>query len=113
MACAGKCNLTAERLAPIIKRRRQIALHPDKDGREEWQTIMERIGYSRAYIRDTLMRLYWTETDGPKADDADIILRLINEASRDRTTKKLADIMPSIGPAVKTLVEKFDLEIQK
>jgi hypothetical protein len=111
MACAGKWNLTEERLAPIIKRRRQIALHPDKDGREEWQTIMERIGYSRAYIKDALMRLYWTEADGPKADDADIILRLINEASRDRTTKKLADIMPSIGPAVKILVDKFDLEI--
>lgn len=77
MASCGKYNLTAERLAPIIKERRVIALHPDKDGKEEWRDKMNALGYAKAYIEDTLMLRYWTPADGEKADDADILLRLL------------------------------------
>jgi len=112
MASCGKYNLTADRLAPIIKARRVIALHPDKDGTEEWRAKMDELGYSKAYINDVMMRLDWKEQDGPKADMADIIVRLLDDARRSKVVQRIADIMPSIKPAVaQTLVDNLDLDI--
>ena len=114
MASCGKYNLTAERLAPIIKARRVIALHPDKDGTEEWRAKMDELGYSKAYINDVMMRLDWKEQDGPKADMADIIVRLLEDARRSKVVQRISDIMPSIKPAVaQTLVDKLDLDIRE
>lgn len=104
MASCGKYNLTAERLAPIIKARRVIALHPDKDGADEWRAKMDELAYSRAYINDAMMKLHWQEQDGPKADIADIIIRLLYESHRAKTVRRLSEIMPSIKPATAILL---------
>lgn len=110
MASCGKYNLTAERLAPVIKARRVIALHPDKDGTDEWREKMEAMAYSKAYINDVMMKLQWKEEDGPKADLADIIVRLLEDHRRARTTQRISEIMPSIKPATAALLAKdFDI----
>lgn len=110
MASCGKYNLTAERLAPVIKARRVIALHPDKDGTDEWREKMEAMAYSKAYINDVMMKLQWKEEDGPKADLADIIVRLLEDNRRARTTQRISEIMPSIKPATAALLAKdFDI----
>ena len=102
MACCGKYNITAERLAPLIRERRVIALHPDKDGREEWTGKMKELGYQRAYINDTILTLQWKPEDGDKADIADVLLRLLKE----KTTKRmpLTEIM-DVVPAIRTTIE--------
>lgn len=102
MACCGKYNITSERLAPLIKERRVIALHPDKDGREEWTEKMKDLGYNRAYINHTILTLQWKPEDGEKADIADVILRLLKE----KTTKRmpLTEIM-DVVPAIRTTIK--------
>ena len=110
MACCGKYNLTAEKLAPIIQRRRVIALHPDKDGTDEWRAKLEQLDYRRAYINDAMMVLEWKEEDGPKADMADVIVRLLNEGKRSSKVQRISDILPSISPAIAKTLDKLDLE---
>ena len=108
MACSGKYNLTAERLKPIIDQRRVIALHPDKDGMDDWREKMSALDYKWAYINDTIIRLQWVPEDGEKADDADIIIRDMYARQRGKT-RRLEDVM-SIVPAVRLLKDKFELK---
>lgn len=110
MACGGKCNLTSEKLQAIIQERRIIALCPDKDAVNDWREQLERIGYKRAYVDTTMLDLAWQPRDGEKADMADIIVRMLDDARRERATRKLSQIVPKISPAVKVLINKFDLE---
>ena len=108
MACSGKYNLTAERLKPIIDQRRVIALHPDKDGIEEWREKMEALSYQRAYINDAIIKLRWKPEDGEKADDADVLIREMYER-RQGKTMKVGDVMELV-PGIKLLIDKFDLK---
>lgn len=109
LATAGKGNLKRELLQPLIEKKRVIALHPDKDAVEEWDARRKEIGYNYAYIENSILTLQWKEQDGPKADVADVLVRVMDEERIDKTVKKLADIMPSIEPAARLLVEKFNL----
>lgn len=110
MATAGKDNLCRELLDPLIRSRRIIALHPDKDGVEKWKRKCQDIGYRYVYVNNRIIDRYWKEQDGPKADIADVLIRIMDDARRDRSVKKLSDIMPGVGPAVKLLIDKFKLE---
>ena len=111
MACSGKYNLTAERLKPIIDQRRVIALHPDKDGEKEWREKLEALGYNRAYINDAIIKLRWKPEDGEKADDSDVLIREMYER-RQGKTMKVGEVM-NLVPAIKTLIDKFDLKEKK
>lgn len=110
LATAGKGNLKEELLAPLIAKRRTIALHPDKDGIEDWDERRKAIGYDRSYIDKSVLTLQWKPQDGEKADVADVLVRVLNESQRALTVKKLSDIMPNVKTAAQLLVEKFDLE---
>ena len=110
LATAGKGNLKRELLQPLIDKKRVIALHPDKDAVEEWDNRRKEIGYEFAYINNSILTLQWKAQDGPKADVADVLERVMEEEQRDKTVKKLADIMPKVQPAAKMLVEKFNLQ---
>lgn len=110
LATAGKGNLKHDLLAPLIAQNRMIALHPDKDAIDEWDMRRKEIGYNKAYINNSILTLQWKEQDGPKADVADVLERVMEEEQRDKTVKKLADIMPKVQPAAKMLVEKFNLQ---
>lgn len=113
MATAGKNNLSRELLLPLIKARRIIALHPDKDAIGEWEAKCKDIGYRNAYVNNAVMTLQWKEQDGDKADIADVLVRVMDDKQRDRSVKKMAEIIPSIGPAAKLLIDKFNLEYEK
>lgn len=103
MACSGKYNLTAERLRPIIDQRRIIALHPDRDGREEWKAKMEALDYRYAYINDAIIKLRWKPEDGEKADDADVLIREMEERRMGKTMK-VSEVMDLV-PAIRTLLK--------
>lgn len=109
MATAGKGNLRRDLLQPLIDKKRVIALHPDKDAVEDWDARRKEIDYPFAYVNNSILTLQWKEQDGPKADIADVLERVMDEQRRDKTVKKLSDIMPQIEPAARMLVEKFDL----
>lgn len=109
LATAGKGNLKIELLQPLIDQQRIIALHPDKDGIDDWDKRRKDIGYERAYINNTILTFQWKPEDGDKADVADVLERVMEEEQRDKTVKKLADIIPSVEPAARLLVEKNNL----
>lgn len=103
MACGGLEMLSRERLAPIIKQHRRIVLYPDRDGIDRWRAKGENLRYDRLHINVEPVLKWWREGDGEKADVADVVVRIINEAS--------PTIEPLLGdPKVKKLIDKLDLK---
>lgn len=103
LACGGLNMLSRKRLAPIIKRGRDIMLYPDRDGVEAWTKKAEELACG-IHVDCTAVTEWWKEEDGPKADIADVVVRIINEGKKE-TAKPLTDI-----PAVRTLIDNLDLE---
>lgn len=112
LATAGKGNLKRDLLQPLMTQKRVIALHPDKDGVDDWDQRRKEIDYKYAYINNSILTLQWKEQDGEKADVADVLLRVMDEQQRDRAVKKLAEIIPSIEPAARLFIDKFNLQAE-
>lgn len=111
MATAGKSQLTREKLQPIIDRNRYIVLYPDYDGYEEWQAAAKRIGYDRLSVSKQVKQ-YWTIRDGPKADIADIMLRMVQgipETQEEVIARRLG--MKEIPACFSKLIDKLELKI--
>ena len=107
MACGGKENLNHERLAPILKQNRRIILYPDRDAVTEWRAKAENLHYDRVTVNVQAVNDWWQPQDGEKADIADVVVRmLMNHSEPPRVT--VGELMKQ-NPAVKTLVEKFNL----
>lgn len=103
MACGGIEMLSRERLAPIIKQHRRIVLYPDRDGIDRWRAKGENLRYDRLHLNVEPVMKWWRDGDGEKADVADVVVRIINEAS--------PTIEPLLGdPKVKKLIDKLDLK---
>ena len=103
MACGGLEMLNRERLKPIIEQHRRIVLYPDRDGIDRWRAKLENLRYDRMHLNAEPVLNWWREEDGPKADVADVVVRIINNAK------------PSIEPLteqpeVKNLMERLDLK---
>lgn len=109
MACCGSHNLTRERLQPLISKNRKIVLYPDRDGCEEWKRKADDIHYARLAINAEPVLRWWREGDGEKADIADVVIRIINEAKPINTIKEVAEIHPNI----KKLINNLNLDIEK
>lgn len=104
MATGGMQNLRREILQPIIEQKRDVILYPDKDGIRQWKERQLLINYKNMTVNTDLMRKYWTEADGPKADIADIIVRLLNRPTQE-------DDIVKHYPGIKPLVDKLDLKV--
>ena len=111
LATAGKGNLKRELLQPLIDRNRVIALHPDKDGMEDWEARRKQIDCKTIYIDNTTLGILWKEEDGPKADIADVLDRAMEEERRERAAKRLSEVVQMVEPAARKLIDKMDLEI--
>lgn len=107
MACGGIENLSSERLKPIISRRRRIILYPDRDGIERWKAKAAEIGYERMAVDTRAVTSWWTPADGPKADIADVVIRIINESEPITTISDVARKIPEAKP----MIDQFDLEV--
>lgn len=103
MACGGLEMLNRERLAPIIKQKRRIVLYPDRDGIDRWRAKAENLRYDRLHINAEPVLKWWREGDGEKADVADVVIRIINEATPPHVP--IQD-----DPAIKRLVDRLDLK---
>lgn len=103
MACGGLEMLNRERLKPIIEQHRRIVLYPDRDGIDRWRAKLENLRYDRMHLNAEPVLNWWREEDGPKADVADVVVRIINNAKTH--IAPLAE-----QPEVKNLMQRLDLK---
>lgn len=103
--------LTRERMMPLIERGRRVSLFPDHDGLEMWTKQAEQIGYDGINIQSSFIKKYWCEEDGPKADLADIIVRLLSNsrASKVQKVDEVIKEMAKTKPALNKLIDKLQL----
>ena len=113
LATGGMQFLNKRTIDMLLKYKLRIVLYPDHDGRDKWMNTMLALGYQ--YIRDFQVNeqwvtTLWRESDGPKADSADVLLRIIDEAHRSSKVRQAREIIGDT-PAMKKLIERFDLEL--
>ena len=109
LACCGASNLTRERMKPLIMQNRNIILYPDRDGVKMWKQKADAIYYDCISIDDKPVTDWWRDGDGPKADIADVVVRMLNESPPPpKTIEELREHVPSIGK----LIDNFNLTIE-
>jgi hypothetical protein len=99
LACGGLKFLKIEALRPLFEQGRTIYLWPDKDGLDEWKRVRNAIidryhPTTPLQINTEFLSKNWKPEDGPKADVADIIIRLMNEAPILEVLKDHVDGVP-------------------
>ena len=108
MACGGMENLTRERLKPLIDQHRSIIVYPDRDGIDRWRQKVEALHYDRILLDAKPVTEWWCEEDGPKADIADVVVRMLNEAPPPpKTIEEVREQVPTMAP----LIDKLNLTI--
>ena len=110
LACCGASNLTRERLKPLIDQKRQIILYPDRDGVKQWQQRADGLYYPHISVDAEPVTKWWREEDGPKADIADVVVRMINQAP---PPPKTIDEVRQQVPAMGKLIDNMNLTIEK
>ena len=96
MACGGLQFFKPEMIADLVTANRYIVVYPDVDGADKWAKVIEDIGYNRmsmtAKMRPVPAGLYDPALDGPKADIADIMIRIIsNPVAAEKVTDAMAE----------------------
>ena len=71
-------------LQPLIDQGRTIWLWPDKDGRDAWQEVCDKLGYDHCRVYTHFFDTCWREEDGDKADVADIAIRMMTTGEGPR-----------------------------
>ena len=84
LACGGLKHLQLDSLQPLIDQGRTIWLWPDKDGRDEWKTVCDKLGYDKCRVYTHFFDTCWTPADGDKADIADIAIRMMTTGEKPR-----------------------------
>jgi len=110
MACGGLEMITRERLKPLIDQGRRIILYPDRDGVDKWKAKMAAIGYDRMSIDTDPVLKWWRPEDGPKADIADVVVRMLNNAKPLTTIADVRAQMPQAAPLIDNLNLTIDNE---
>ena len=85
LACGGLKHLQLDSLQPLIDQGRIIWLWPDKDGREAWQEVCDKLGYDNCRLYTNFFDTCWREEDGDKADVADIAIRMMRTGEGPHT----------------------------
>ena len=85
LACGGLQWLQLDKFQPLIDQGRTVWLWPDKDGRDAWQEVADKLGYDRCRVYTHFFDTCWTEEDGDKADVADIAIRMMRTGDKPRT----------------------------
>ena len=88
MACGGLKHLQLDSLQPLIDQGRTIWLWPDKDGREAWQEVCDKLGYDHCRVYTHFFDTCWRDEDGDKADVADIAIRMMRTGDKPRPNER-------------------------
>lgn len=113
LACGGLKHLKLDSMQPLIDQGRTVWLWPDKDGREAWQEVCDKLGYDKCRVYTHFFDTCWTEADGDKADVADIAIRMMRTCDKPRQTgdgqpKVIRDLIER-NPYVQKLIKNLDL----
>ena len=102
LACGGLKHLQLDSLQPLIDQGRTIWLWPDKDGRDDWQEVADKLGYDKCRVYTHFFDTCWRKEDGDKADVADIAIRMMRTGDKPRKEEpkhepvKVGDIITHI-----------------
>ena len=88
LACGGLKHLQLDSLQPLIDQGRTIWLWPDKDGREAWQEVCDKLGYDHCRVYTHFFDTCWRDEDGDKADVADIAIRMMRTGDKPRPNER-------------------------
>ena len=89
LACGGLKHLQLDSMQPLIDQGRTVWLWPDKDGRDDWQEVCDKLGYDKCRVYTHFFDTCWTEADGDKADIADIAIRMMTTGEGPRKNEEL------------------------
>jgi len=106
MACGGVENLNRDKLNPIIERGRNIMLYPDRDAIDKWKGKADQLGYDKVAVEVQPVTEWWKPVDGPKADIADVVVRMTMEHPSRNT---VGDVIEQL-PVVRELKDRLGLE---
>jgi hypothetical protein len=82
VAVGGLSYLRLEAMQPLIDQGRTVWLWPDRDGIDQWRNLRDKLGSDKIQIYTEFFdSCYIPEEDGPKADVADIAIRLMGGGS--------------------------------
>jgi len=95
LACGGLKHLQLDSLQPLIDQGRTIWLWPDKDGRNDWQEVCDKLGYDHCRVYTHFFDTCWREEDGDKADIADIAIRMMRTGEGPRTEESRGQVHDS------------------
>lgn len=117
MAVGGLQSFNLEMLKPLIDANRYIVLYPDVDGAAKWREIMEVMDYPKMSISAKMRPidqggLYNPTLDSPKADIADIMIRMmqgIEETPAEIAARRLC--APEKVKDIAALMDKLDLTL--
>ena len=107
LACGGLKQLKIESMQPLIDQGRQVWLWPDKDGVQGWQELADKLGSEKVQVYTKFFDACWIEEDGPKADIADIAVRMLYHPDWVPRDIK-ADDPKAVEPEAETLPPKPD-----
>ena len=85
LACGGLQWLNLESMQPLIDQGRTVWLWPDKDGRDKWQEVADKLGSDKVQVYTKFFDTCWQPSDGDKADAADITIRMMQTGDNART----------------------------
>ena len=88
LACGGLKHLQLDSMQPLIDQQRTVWLWPDKDGRDDWQQVCDKLGYDKCRVYTHFFDTCWTEADGQKADVADIAIRMMRTGEGPREVER-------------------------
>ena len=77
LACGGLKFLNLDAMQVLVDQGRRVWLWPDKDGMDDWQKVVDKLGSDKVQVYTKFFDTCWTEDDGPKADCADIAIRMM------------------------------------
>lgn len=117
MAVGGLDFFKAHMLEPLIASHRYLVAFPDADGVSKWQEVIDSIGYNRMSMTGVMRPIdqggkYDPVKDGPKADIADIMIRLMSdipETEAEKVARRLG--RPDKADAIAYMMDKLDLQI--
>lgn len=118
LASGGLSMMNDQKLLTLLKKGRTVELYPDYDGYGSWSDKISVSKELQPYIASGKLRVseqvreLWREEDGPKADIADIMVRIINTPKTTTYSIACARLGLKEHEPLKNLINNLGLEIE-
>ena len=110
MATGGKDGLKPTMIKPLLEIGRSIVVYPDFDAYDDWTERVKAMDTPLVTVSQMVRRLH-IASDGPKADIADIMVRLMSGIHETETDKAFRLLGIEDNPALADLIKQFDMKL--